>query len=486
MSFTVAIIGRPNVGKSTLFNRLVGKRLAIVDDQPGVTRDRREGEARLSDLKFTIIDTAGLEEANDGSLEARMRAQTERAVTDADVSLMLIDARAGVTPMDEHFAGWLRAQNGQVILLANKCEGKAAESGLYEAYGLGLGDPVPFSAEHGQGLGELYDALRPYADLEAEQRAWEQEQAEKAAASIDLESAEASEANDIDDDLLPDTTSDTEILQLAIVGRPNVGKSTLVNKLIGEDRLLTGPEAGITRDSISVTWKAIWKEGIERTYRLIDTAGLRRRSKVQEKVESLSAGETIRAIRFAQIVVLVLDADAVLDRQDLTIARRVIDEGRALLIVVNKWDAAQDRRATMERLTDRLETSLPQVKGIPVITCSALTGKGLDQLLPAVEDLYQAWNQRVSTAKLNRWLMAATEAHPPPIGKGGKRIRLRYATQAKTRPPTFAMFSNRAAELPDSYTRYLVNSLREDFDLWGIPIRLNMRAGKNPYAKDAG
>ncbi len=474
MPLSVAIIGRPNVGKSTLFNRLVGKRLAIVDGAPGVTRDRREGEARIGDMKFLLIDTAGLEEAEEGTLEARMRGQTERAVAGADVALMLIDARAGLTPMDEHFADWLRAQSTPVVLAANKCEGRRSEAGRLEAYSLGFGEPVALSAEHGQGLGELYGALEPHWDL-AEAADREALAAMERTAAVSLGDEEESSSKENRD--APGARPDGEEIQLAIVGRPNVGKSTLINRLLGEDRLLTGPEAGITRDSISVGWRSG-----DRPFRLIDTAGLRKRSKVTGKVESLSAGETIRAINFAQVVVLVLDADAVLDRQDLTIARRVINEGRALLITVNKWDAAADRKASLERLNDRLRTSLPQVRGVPVITCSALTGKGLDRLPPAVEDAYEAWNARVPTGALNRWLDAVTAAHPPPIGKGGKRIRLRYITQAKTRPPTFAVFSNRAAELPDSYSRYLVNALREDFDLRGVPVRLNLRTGGNPYA----
>ncbi|MEK9671031.1 MAG: ribosome biogenesis GTPase Der [Rhodospirillaceae bacterium] len=449
MSFTVAIIGRPNVGKSTMFNRLVGRREAIVDDTPGVTRDRREGDAELGDLCFTVIDTAGLEDANDNSLEARMRAQTERALDDADVALMVIDARAGVSPMDEYFAGWLRTRGTPCILIANKCEGRAAEGGMLEAYGLGLGDPLPFSAEHGLGTADLCDLLRPFAD------------AAEAGSDPDIE--------DLDDG---DRT-----IQLAIVGRPNVGKSTLVNRLIGKDRMLTGPEAGITRDAISVSWSA---EG--REYRLVDTAGLRRKARIAEKLETLSAKDTLEAVRFAHVVLLVLDADAVLDRQDLNIARHAVDEGRALVIAVNKWDAAQDRRAAIGRLNDRLQTSLPQIRGVPVLTISALTGRGVEKLLPTVNDAYDLWNARISTGDINRWLDAMQEAHPPPMGKGGKRIRLRYATQAKSRPPTFIVFCNRAAELPDSYTRYLVNGLRDDFGLDGVPIRLIYRKGDNPYA----
>ncbi len=444
MSFTLAIIGRPNVGKSTLFNRLIGKRLAIVDDTPGVTRDRREGEARLSDLRFTIIDTAGLEEAHEGALEARMREQTERALAEADAALFLIDARAGLTPMDKHFADWLRRGATPVILVANKCEGRGGEAGLLEAYALGLGDPIPFSAEHGEGLVDLYEALQPFAH-EAPRR-------------------------------VKDRNGGDGPLSLAIVGRPNVGKSTLVNKLLGEERMLTGPDAGVTRDAIATTWKYKGRE-----IRMVDTAGLRRKARVREKLESLSTSDTIRTIRFAQVVVLVLEG-AVPDKQDLTIARKVIDEGRALIIAVNKWDRVKDKKAVLEGLGDRLEKSLPQVRGIPIITLSALTGKGIERLLPAVFDIFDVWNRRVPTAGLNRWLDHMTQRHPPPLAQG-RRVRLRYITQAKTRPPTFVVFTSRPVKaLPESYMRYLVNALREDFNLPGIPIRLHLKKGKNPYA----
>ena len=475
MPFTIAIIGRPNVGKSTMFNRLVGRRLAIVDDTPGVTRDRREGEGHIGPMKFRVIDTAGLEDVTDDSLEARMRAQTERALDEADVALMVIDARAGVTPLDEYFVQWLRARGTPAILVANKCEGRASQGGLMEAYSLGLDEPVVFSAEHGIGLSDLHDRLLPYAEAVAadgaEDLIGDDDFAELADDGL------GDEDFDLDGDLEIADLPEPKALQLAIVGRPNVGKSTMINHLLGEDRMLTGPEAGITRDAISVTWN---HDG--RDYRLIDTAGLRRKARVTEKLEYLSTRDTMRAVRFAHVVVLVLDADAVLERQDLTIARRVIDEGRALIIAVNKWDAAKDRNETIERLSDRLQTSLPQVRGIPVITLSALTGKGMDKLLPTVNDAYDTWNARIGTGDLNRWLGAMQEAHPPPIGRGGKRIRLRYATQAKTRPPTFVIFCTRAVELPDSYTRYLVNGLRDDFGLDGVPIRLIYRKSDNPYA----
>ncbi len=451
MSFSVAVIGRPNVGKSTLFNRLTGTRHAIVDDQPGVTRDRREGEGRLADLRFRLFDTAGLEDASDETLEGRMQRQTERALDEADVALFLIDARAGVTPMDEHFAEWLRARDIPVIVIANKCEGGAGQAGQLEAYALALGDPLPVSAEHGEGLSDLYDALAPFSPQPP------------------------------DDDASPGTAEDDDEpgrpLQLAIVGRPNVGKSTMVNRLVGDDRMLTGPEAGITRDAVSLSWEF---EG--RAIRLVDTAGLRRKARVKERLEGLSAGDTLRAIRYAEVVVLVLDADAVLDKQDLTIARQVIEEGRALVLAVNKWDIATDRKAALRRLDDRLATSLPQARGIPVVTCSAKTGKGMDELMPAVIGVHATWNRRVPTGELNRWLDVMTQAHPPPV-VGGRRIRLRYMTQAKTRPPTFVLFSGRAEKLPESYSRYLINGLREHFGLAGVPIRLFARKGKNPYAK---
>jgi GTP-binding protein len=446
MQLTVAIIGRPNVGKSTLFNRLTGKRHAIVDDTPGVTRDRREGEARVGDLTFHLIDTAGLEDADEDALEGRMRLQTERAVAEADVALFMIDARAGLTPLDEHFANWLRTQETPVILLANKCEGHAAEAGRMEAYALGLGDPLAVSAEHGGGMVDLFDALRPFA-----------------------------EPDDIPLDDESDEDAEFPPLQMAIVGRPNVGKSTMVNKLLGQDRMLTGPEAGITRDAITIPWQY---EG--REVRLVDTAGMRRRGRIEEKLEILSVQDSRRAIQYAEVVVLVLDSNAILEKQDLTLARQVIEEGRALIIAVNKWDVADDRKAALQRLEDRLQTSLPQVRGIPVLTLSAKTGKGLEKLMPQVFELHELWNRRVPTSALNQWLADMTGQHPPPV-VAGRRIRLRYITQAKTRPPTFILFSTRAEKLPESYLRYLANGLREDFGLWGVPLRLNVRKRANPY-----
>lgn len=451
MTFSVAIVGRPNVGKSTLFNRLVGKRLALVDDMPGVTRDRREGAARLGDLRFNIIDTAGLEEAFDDSLEARMRQQTDFAVEAADVALLLIDAREGVLPLDEHFAKRLRASKTPVVLVANKCEGRAGQGGLIDAFRLGLGDPIALSAEHGEGLGELYQALLPYD-------------------KPDEEHGQPIEGDD-------DDTDKNSPLQLAIVGRPNVGKSTLVNYLIGEDRLLTGPEAGITRDAISVDWSY---KG--RPLKLVDTAGLRRRARVQEKLERLSGADTRRAIQYAQVVVLVLDSNDMLEKQDLTIARQVIEEGRALIIAANKWDIVKDKTEALGNLRDRLETSLPQVRGLPVLTLSAKTGQHVAKLMDAVFSIYDIWNKRVGTSMLNDWLSNMTEIHPPPLAKG-RRIRLRYATQIKTRPPTFAIWTSQPEELPDAYVRYLANGLRDDFGLMGVPLRLTLRKGRNPYAK---
>ncbi len=448
---TVAIIGRPNVGKSTLFNRLVGKRLALVDDTPGVTRDRREGEGRLVDLKFRVIDTAGLEEGPAASLEDRMWRQTEMALDEADVGLMLIDARAGITASDEHFAEILRRRKTPVVVLANKCEGRQGESGFLEAYRLGLGDPIRLSAEHGEGIDELYDVLSPLLD-------------EAAAGLLEAEDGEL------------DGEEEGGPIHMAIVGRPNVGKSTLINRLLEDDRLITGPEAGLTRDSIAVEWQ--WRGEL---IRLIDTAGLRRKAKVRERLERMSTADTTRAIRYAQVVVLVIDGQAPLEKQDLTIASLVISEGRTLVIAVNKWDVIEDKKAVMRDLHDRLETSLPQVRGVPIVKLSALTGARLDTLMPTVFEAYGVWNTRIPTGQLNRWLADVTERHPPPA-VNGKRIRLRYVTQAKTRPPTFIVFAGRPESLPDSYSRYLVNDLRQSFDLPGTPIRLIMRKGENPYA----
>jgi GTP-binding protein len=442
MSFAVAILGRPNVGKSTLFNRLVGRRLALVDDTPGLTRDRREGEGRIADLGFRVIDTAGLEEAAPASLEGRMRAHTERALAAADVALLVIDAREGVTEADRHFAGWLRRSGKPVVLVANKTEGRATLPGVGEAYRLGLGDPVPISAEHGEGLAELYERLRPFA----------------VGQSFDTVTVERERS-----------------LQLAIVGRPNVGKSTLANRLIGQDRLLTGPEAGITRDAIAVDW--VWRE---RPIRLVDTAGLRRRPRVEGKLEELSVGDALRAIRYAETVILVLDALQPFERQDLTIARLVADEGRALVLAASKWDAVAEPAAVLQQLRDRASISLPQLQGVALVPVSGLTGFGLDAMMAAVGAADEVWNRRVTTAGLNRWLAAVQERHPPPL-VAGRRLRLRYIAQVNTRPPSFALFASKPGELPVSYRRYLVNALRQDFDLPGTPIRMMLRKGKNPY-----
>lgn len=461
MSFKVAIVGRPNVGKSTLFNRLVGKKLALVDDTPGVTRDRREGEAHLGDLTFTIIDTAGLEEATDDSLEARMRRQTDAAIADADVCLLLMDARAGVTPLDKRFAQILRKFPTPVILAANKCEGGAGEAGRMEAYELGLGAPIPLSAEHGEGLSALYQSLQPYADAVSESEARDEAEAEN------------------DGPFDPDAPWEPDLeapLRIAVVGRPNVGKSTLVNLLLGEDRMMTGPEAGITRDSIGVEW--MWNG---RRVKLWDTAGMRRRARVIQKLEKLSVADTLRAIRFAEVVAITLDASIPFERQDLHIADLVEREGRGMIIVVNKWDTVENPQEKLRELKEELLRLLPQVRGLPIVTLSALTGRGTDKLMPAIDKVHTLWNTRVSTAKLNRWLEDAVARHPPPASKG-RAINLKYMAQVKSRPPTFAVFSSRAAEVPTAYKRFLVNGLREAFDIPAVPIRLFMRARKNPFA----
>lgn len=478
MALKVAIIGRPNVGKSTLFNRLTGTKHALVDDTPGVTRDRREGDGRIADLTFRIIDTAGLEDARDDSLEGRMRRQTEAAVENADLVLMMIDARAGVTPLDAHFADWLRRVKVPVTLLANKCEGRGGIAGLAEAYKMGLGEPVPISAEHGEGMGELYDIIR--ARIEADPvlaaELWADEGDESFPDVIE-DGVELDEA-DLEEDAILEDTGPRGPLKLAIVGRPNVGKSTLVNRLIGEDRLLTGPEAGITRDAIQVPWT--YKD---REIHLVDTAGLRRKARVTEKLERMSTTDTMRAVRYAQVVMLVLDGDLMLEKQDLAIARTVLDQGRALIIAVNKWDAVTDKSAAGQRLRDRLDTSLAQVRGIPWIPVSALRGSNLDKLLDAVLDIYDVWNTRIPTSRLNRWLERMVEQHPPPLSKG-RRLRLRYMTQVKARPPTFAAFVSQADELPESYVRYLVGGLRDEFGLVGVPIRVNLRKRRNPYVDE--
>jgi GTPase len=453
MSFTVAIVGRPNVGKSTLFNRLVGRRLALVDDRPGVTRDRREGEARLGDLAFTAIDTAGLEEAARDSLPGRMQAQTNAAIEQADAILFLIDARAGPTPVDHAFADLVRKSGKPAILIANKSEGAAGEAGALEAYALGLGEPVAVSAEHGEGLADMYEALRAaLPDETAEPAATPEQQTEESPES-------------------------TRPIRIAVVGRPNVGKSTLINRLLGEERLLTGPEAGITRDAIAVD--LAWRD---RRFRVFDTAGLRRRSRVEEKLEKLSVADAVNAVRFAEVVVLLVDAQHPFEEQDLRIADLVEREGRGLVIAVNKWDLAERKPGAIGKLREEADHWLPQLKGVPVVAVSGLTGEGLDRLMQAAVDIHAVWNRRMPTNALNRWLTEATSAHPPP-GVSGRRIRLNYITQPKSRPPSFVLFCARADAVPDSYRRYLVNGLREAFDLPGTPIRLILREKENPYAR---
>ena len=467
MSFTLAIVGRPNVGKSTLFNRLVGKKLALVDDQPGVTRDLREGPARLGDLRFTIIDTAGLEEATDQSLQGRMRRLTERAVEMADVCLFMYDARTGITPTDEVFADILRKKNANVILAANKSEGKAADAGVIEGFNLGLGEPIRLSAEHGEGMGELYDVLMPLSD-EFEERA----ASDTPETDVDV---------DEDDPDAPRIPTKSKPLQIAVVGRPNAGKSTLINKIIGEDRLLTGPEAGITRDAISVQTE--WgPDDAPVPVRIFDTAGMRKRAKVQEKLEKLSVSDGLRAVKFAEVVVVLLDVEIPFEQQDLRIADLAEREGRAVVLAVNKWDVEGEKQAKLKELKEQFTRLLPQLKGAPLITVSAKTGRGLDRLQEAIMKAHEVWNRRVTTAQLNRWLLGMTEAHPPPA-PGGRRIKMRYATQVKTRPPGFVVMCSHPDMLPESYSRYLVNGLRLDFDMPGTPIRLHFRsqADKNPY-----
>ncbi|MBV8683064.1 MAG: ribosome biogenesis GTPase Der [Caulobacteraceae bacterium] len=451
----LAIVGRPNVGKSTLFNRLAGKKLAIVDDRPGVTRDRRFGVGRLGDLDLELIDTAGFEDVQDQSLEARMRAQTERAVDEAQVVLFVIDAREGVTPLDETFAELLRRSGKPVVVAANKSEGRAGEAGALEAFALGLGDPVSISAEHGEGLGDLYMAVIAAAPVEE-----------------DLADDEGEEGG---------AEGDDKPIRIAVIGRPNAGKSTLVNRLIGEDRLLTGPEAGITRDAIGVEWAF---QG--RRVRLVDTAGLRRKAKVEEGLEHLSTRDTLRAITFAEVVLLVMDATHPFETQDLTIADLIEREGRALVFVLAKWDLVEDRQAALAAFRETAERMLPQLRGAPLIALSAETGAGLERLMPAVLEAHGHWSTKLKTRDLNDWLRMAVERHPPPA-VNGLRVRPKYMAQTKARPPTFVLFASRADRLADSYRRYLVNSLRHSFDLPGVPIRITIKSGKNPYAEgDAG
>jgi GTP-binding protein len=462
MPFKLAIIGRPNVGKSTLFNRLVGKKLALVDDQPGVTRDRREGEAQLGDLTFTIIDTAGLESGTAQSLTGRMRAQTEAAVADADAVLFLVDARAGLTPDDRHFAALLRRAEKPLILIANKAEGRAGEAGALEAYDLGLGDPVPLSAEHGDGLADLYDAIREALPDKTDPAEIVENDPRR------QEFGEEEDGSELDP---------TKPLRVTVVGRPNAGKSTLINRILGEERLLVGPEAGITRDSIGLEFQ--WRD---RAFKLFDTAGLRKRARVEDKLEKLAAADAIRAVRFAEVVVLLVDAAIPFEKQDLSIADLAAKEGRALVIALSKWDLIEDRGARLSRLREEASRLLPQVRGAPVIAVSGATGEGIDRLMGAVIQVHEVWNKRIATGKLNRWL-AATIAETPPPAVSGRRIKIRYMTQPKARPPHFVLFGNQLDELPTSYERFLVNGLREAFDLPGVPIRISKRQGDNPYRK---
>lgn len=443
---TVAIVGRPNVGKSTLFNRLVGKRLALVDDRPGVTRDRREGDARLLGLDFRVIDTAGFEDEDPHTLPGRMRQQTEAAVREADAALFLVDARQGVTPLDEEIGRWLRVETTPVIVVANKAEGNAGESGILDAYRLGLGEPVAMSAEHGEGVADLFQALQPLI-----------------------------EGRDSEEEEPP---GEHAPLKLAIVGRPNAGKSTLVNTMIGEQRMITGPEAGITRDSISIPWE--WQG---RPVQLVDTAGLRKRAKIEDKLERLSAADTKRALDYAEVVVLLLDATRGLESQDLRIADQVVEEGRALIIAVNKWDVAENASSLFNGIKAALGEGLAQLRDVPLLTVSAKTGKGIDTILQVAFDLREAWSRRIATGELNRWFEAAIEANPPPAPKG-KRIKLRYITQVKTRPPSFVVFGNRLEELPESYRRYLLNAMRRDLDLGPVPLRLEFRGRANPFDRN--
>jgi len=469
MSFTVAIVGRPNVGKSTLFNRLVGKKLALVDDTPGVTRDRRPGDAKLIDLRFRIVDTAGLEEADEETLEGRMRAQTEAAIDEADLTLFVVDAKMGLTHVDKTLGEMLRKRGRPVVLVANKSEARGSDSGFYDAYTLGLGEPCPISAEHGQGMMDLRDAIVeaigherafPEADDEAETNV----RIPRSAADEDDEEIDEEPAYD-----------ETRPLRIAIVGRPNAGKSTLINRFLGEDRLLTGPEAGITRDSISVDWS--WRG---RTVKMFDTAGMRRKARVIEKLEKLSVADALRAIRFAETVVIVFDATIPFEKQDLQIVDLVIREGRAAVIAFNKWDMIEDRQAVLADLREKTDRLLPQARGIRAIPIAGQTGDGLDRLMQAIVDTDKVWNKRIATAKLNRWLETQQVQHPPPA-VSGRRIKLKYMTQVKARPPAFMISCTRSDALPESYVRYLINGLRADFAMPGVPIRIHFRTSENPF-----
>lgn len=467
MTLKVAIIGRPNVGKSTLFNRLVGRKVAIVHDQPGVTRDRRESKAKLRDLELLIIDTAGYEYSKEDNLEKRMWDQTQRAVADADVTLFLFDAREGLHPYDEHLAQLIRQTHKPVVLLANKCEGKLQEDSIGEAYKLGLGQPIPFSAEHGLGMLDLYDALEEH-DVK-EDVVLVEEVEDIIENEIDVEDEVEVEVE------VEEAAWKTRTIQLAIVGRPNVGKSTLVNALLKDERMLTGPDAGVTRDAITSEW-----EYNGRKINLVDTAGLRKQARISDSLEKMSAASTKHAAYMAQVVILVLDADGILDKQDLTIAREVLEEGRALVIAVNKWDVA-NRKEAIEQLNYKLRTSLAQAEGVPTVTISALKNEGLDKLMRAVLKVYDRWNIRIPTSPLNNWFRDVMDNNPPPVGKNGRRIKLKYITQVKARPPSFYIFSSNPEGLPESYLRYLTNNLRDTFDMGGIPIRVTVRKSDNPY-----
>ncbi|MEM1086497.1 MAG: ribosome biogenesis GTPase Der [Pseudomonadota bacterium] len=503
MPLKIAIVGRPNVGKSTLFNRLVGKQIALVDDQPGVTRDRKEADGRLADLPLKLIDTAGFEDVHDESLEARMRAQTQIAIREAELALFLIDARVGVTALDERFAQILRKANLPIVLAANKAEGSAGDVGIGEAWGLGLGEPVGLSGAHGEGLAELYAGIRDALGEEAFLKALE-EDAEEDNDSFNEGLLDRLEGLDIDDPRLSDEqltaalekagvdeedeaaeieaakdSAKQKPIRLAIVGRPNAGKSTLINQMLGEDRMLTGPEAGITRDSVTLSWE--W-EG--REVRLVDTAGLRKKAKVNERLEKMSTGETVRSLKYADVVALVMEPEDAFEKQDLQIADLALREGRAVVFVVSKWDLITNHGMAMKELERRLKEHLPQAKGAPLVTLSGLTGKRIERLMPAVAKTYDDWCARVKTGDLNRWLRYMIERNPPPSVQG-KRIKPRYMAQIKARPPTFVLMASRGKQMPETYKRYLVNGLREAFDLAGVPIRLILRQGANPYADKA-
>ena len=480
MTFSLAIIGRPNVGKSTLFNRLAGKKLALVHDTPGLTRDWREADATLMGLEFRVIDTAGLEESFDLSIEGRMRQQTERALARADMALLVVDARTGITPMDRHFADWLRKQNMPTALVVNKCESKNALDGMYEAYELGLGEPIAISAEHGLGMHDLFELIRPKVEAAA-----------AAAAAAALARGETPDEGDEDIEILfqkyqegdetgfgdEETPAEdlSKPIKIAIAGRPNVGKSTLLNAILGEERSMTGPEAGITRDAVHVDW-----EFGGRNLRLVDTAGLRRKARVVNHIERMAVDDTLRAIRLAQVVVMVIDGETLFEKQDLTIAGHIIDEGRALIIAVNKWDLVKEKEHTLDEIRHQLSTSLSQVRDIPVVTISAINGKRIDKLMQGILDVYTLWNHRIGTGKLNRWLRGMEAQNPAPL-VNGRQNRLRYMTQIKARPPTFALWVSRPDDYPETHERYLINGMRRDFDMPATPVRLIIKTSRNPY-----